>query len=122
MSGGSDYYNGRERGDVPDMDRLQKLIKEMRKQLFPYHHEHDIERGEKRWAVEKGEYLASWLAEQLRNCQKKNRCTRRGRCAFYSYSDLAKRNFEICFEVLMRLESGDIMVSVEGDTEEVKDS
>ena len=95
------------------MDRLQKLITEMRRQLFPYHHEHDIERGGKRWEVDDGEYLASWVAEQLRNCQKKNRCTRRGRCAYYSYGDLAKRNFDICYEVLMRIESGEISVQIE---------
>lgn len=95
------------------MDPLHKLLKEMRRQLFPYRHEHDIERGEKRWDIHEGEYLASWVAEQLRNCQKKNRCSRRGRCAFYSYGDLAKRNFEICYEVLMRIESGDISMKVE---------
>lgn len=95
------------------MDRLQKLIKEMRRQLFPYHHEHDIERGKARWDVKEGEYLASWVAEQLKNCQKKNRCKRRGRCAFYSYGDLAKRNFDICYEVLMRVESGEISMKVQ---------
>ena len=100
------------------MNRLHKLIQEMRRQLFPYHHEHDIDRGEKRWDVGEGEYLASWVAEQLRNCQKKNRCKKRGRCAFYSYGDLAKRNFEICYEVLMRIESGEITMEVGRDEEE----
>lgn len=100
------------------MGQLKKLIKEMRKQLFPYHHEHDIERGGKRWDVEEGEYLASWIGEHLRNCMKKNRCGRRGRCAFYSYSNLAKRNFKICNEVILRLESGEIRIQMDDGSEE----
>jgi hypothetical protein len=100
------------------MDRLETLINEMRKQLLPYHHEHDIERGQRRWSVDEGEYLSSWIGEQLRNCMKKNRCSRRGRCAFYSYSDLAKRNYEICYEVLMRLESGEIRTKITDDGEQ----
>jgi hypothetical protein len=96
------------------MKRLEKLIRDMRKQLFPYHHEADIERGGSRWNVETGEYLSSWLAGQLRNCRKKNRCERRGRCAYYNYSDLSKRNYEICYEILIRMESGEITCEIEG--------
>ena len=33
------------------MNRLEKLILEIKKQLFPYHHEHDVERGCERWGV-----------------------------------------------------------------------
>ncbi|UCF06857.1 MAG: hypothetical protein JSV33_07495 [bacterium] len=105
------------------MRRLEKLIRDMRKQLFPYHHEHDIERGGQRWDIDTGEYLSSWIAEQLRHCRNRTRCSRRGRCAFYSYSDLAKRNFEICQEVLLRLENGGIRYSfeeVEGEGEDDK--
>jgi hypothetical protein len=91
------------------MNRLERLIKEVRKQLFPYHHEHDIERDRERWEVGNGEYLASWLSEQIRNCRKKNRCAKRGRCAFYDYSDLSKRNYEICREVLLRIDNGDVV-------------
>jgi len=90
------------------MSRLHKLIEEMRRQLLPYHHEHDAERGGERWSVDENEYLTSWIAEQLVNCRQKNRCDRRGRCVYYSYGDLARRNYEICREVMLRLESGEI--------------
>ncbi len=98
------------------MKRIEKLIREMRKQLLPYHHEHDIESGGQRWKVGNGEYLSSWIAEQLRICREKNRCYKRGRCVFYDYGDLSMRNFEICREVLIRLENGEI--SCEIDEEE----
>ncbi|MBN1163707.1 MAG: hypothetical protein JXB45_03955 [Candidatus Krumholzibacteriota bacterium] len=100
------------------MKKLEKLIKEMRKQLFPYHHEHDIERDEQRWMIKSGDYLESWIAEQLRICKKKNRCAKRGKCVFYDYGDLAKRNYEICHQVLLRLENGDIVCSIEAAEDE----
>ena len=90
------------------MSRLERLIEEMRRQLLPYHHEHDAERGAERWSVDENEYLTSWIVEQLLNCRKKNRCDRRGSCVNYSYGDLARRNFEICREVILRLEAGSI--------------
>lgn len=100
------------------MKRLEKLIREMRKQLFPYHHEHDIERGRERWGIDEAEYLESWILEQLRACHTKNRCEKHGRCAFYEYGDLAKRNFEICNEIQLRIENGSIKCSINEDIEE----
>lgn len=97
------------------MKRLEKLIRDMRKQMLPYHHDHDIEQGTERWEVEKGEYLESWVALHLKMCMDKNRCKKRGRCAFYEYADLAKRNFEICLEVVLRLENGEIHCTLEED-------
>ncbi|MBU8921041.1 MAG: hypothetical protein KOO63_04380 [Bacteroidales bacterium] len=99
------------------MRRVEKLIKEMQKQLFPYHHEHDIERGMKRWDVGEGEYLSSWLLMQLKACHSKSGCDKRGKCIFYEYGDLAKRNFEICNEIQLRLENGDIRCLLEKDDE-----
>jgi hypothetical protein len=90
------------------MKELEKLIREMRKQLFPYHHEHDVERGSERWEISEGEYLISWLAGQLRICREKHKCDRQGRCVFYEYGDLSKRNYDICREIQIRLENGDI--------------
>ncbi len=102
------------------MRKLNRLIKELRKQLFPYHHEHDIERGGKRWKVENREYIASWLAEQLRSCRKKNRCDRRSRCAYYDYSDLSRRNYEICYEMMIRLENGEISCTIDIEDDDIK--
>lgn len=89
------------------MNRLEKLIVEIKKQLLPYHHEHDIERGCERWEVEEGDCLTSWVAGQLAVCGKKNKCADKKLCAFYSYSDLARKNYLICREVTLMLESGD---------------
>ncbi|HSG28615.1 MAG TPA: hypothetical protein VLA34_09060 [Candidatus Krumholzibacterium sp.] len=97
------------------MRKIEWLIREMRKQLFPYHHEHDVERESERWDVEEGEYVASWLLQQLRVCHAKSRCQKRGKCVFFDYGDLAKRNFEICNEVQLRLENGDIRCSLDYD-------
>ncbi|MCK4237165.1 MAG: hypothetical protein KAX38_08590 [Candidatus Krumholzibacteria bacterium] len=99
------------------MDRLEKFIREIRQQLFPYHHEHDIVRGGKRWKVGKGDYLSSWIAEQFRYCKKKNRCARRGMCAHYRYSDLARKNYDICNEVMLRIENGEIICRYNEETE-----
>ncbi len=89
------------------MNRLEKLIQEIKRQLFPYHHEHDIERGCERWEVESGDCLTSWVIEQLSNCRQKNRCSKRGMCVFYSYSDIAKKNYEICKEIILLFENGE---------------
>jgi hypothetical protein len=98
------------------MKELEKLIKELRKQLLPYHHDHDLDSGERRWEVGREEYLSSWIARQLEMCHDRNRCDKRGRCVYYEYGDLAKRNFEICREVLLRMESGDITCSFTEDS------
>ena len=100
------------------MRKLEKLILDMRKQLSPYHHDHDIETGRKRWDVADGEYLAAWMGEHLRHCQKRNRCTKKGRCAFYTYSDLARKNFEICYEVLLRIENGEVWCNIIDERED----
>ena len=97
------------------MKGLEKLIRDMRKQLFPYHHEHDIERGCERWEVGEAEYIESWLLDQLRACHAKNGCDKDGRCGLYQYGDLAKRNHEICSEVMLRLENGSIKCSIKED-------
>ncbi|MDD3642590.1 MAG: hypothetical protein PHQ19_03900 [Candidatus Krumholzibacteria bacterium] len=96
------------------MKGLERLIREMRKMLLPYHHEHDIESGARRWQVGESEYLASWISQQLRVCREKNRCHRRESCVFYEYGDIAHKNYEICYEVLLMLENGEITVT-EGD-------
>lgn len=90
------------------MKELEKLIKELRKQLLPYHHDHDLESGRMRWEVGEDEYLSSWLAQHLAMCRERNRCAKRGKCAYYDYGDLARRNYEICYELLLRMESGRI--------------
>jgi hypothetical protein len=97
------------------MERLEKLIKEIQQQLLPYHHEHDIERGGERWEIGRQEYITAWIAKQIRNCHERNRCEKKGLCVFYDYRDLAKRNFDICYEVLLRLESGGIRCSLTGE-------
>jgi hypothetical protein len=100
------------------MDRIEKMIRDIQKQLSPYHHEHDIERGSERWDVGKHEYVTAWIAAQLRNCHTRNRCDKKGLCAFYNYRDLAKRNYDICYEVMLRLETGNITCVIMGRDEE----
>jgi hypothetical protein len=97
------------------MDRLEKLIRDIQQQLLPYHHEHDIERGGKRWEVGRHEYITAWVANQIRNCHERNRCDKKGLCIFYEYRDLAKRSYDICYEVLLRLENGVIHCTLPGD-------
>jgi hypothetical protein len=93
------------------MNRLEKLIAEIREQLLPYRHEHDVHKGCDRWDVEDEEALTSWVAAQLASCKKKNGCAKRGLCAYYTYADIAKKNFEICREVILLMEEGEIEVS-----------
>jgi len=113
-----EYAGKRERCEMAGKKDLERLIREMRRQLLPYHHDHDAESGGRRWEVDREEYIASWLAQQLRTCREKNRCFRRSRCVFYEYGDLAKRNYDICYEVLLLLESGSIEVGIENDQED----
>ena len=100
------------------MKELEKLIKELRKQLLPYHHDHDLESGRKRWEVGEEEYLTSWIAQHLAMCRERNRCYKRGRCVYYDYGDLAKRNYEICYEFLLRMENGDITCRFPDDSDQ----
>lgn len=105
------------------MNRLERLIFDIRKQLFPYHHEHDIERGCERWEVQDGDCLTSWIAGQLGICRKKNGCSEKRMCAFYSYSDLARKNYEICREIILVLENGEArvnLVETEGENDPAK--
>jgi len=103
------------------MDRLEKLIREIQQQLLPYHHEHDIERGSERWEVSRNEYITAWIAKQIRNCHERNRCEKKGLCVFYNYRDLAKRNFDVCYEILLRLESGALQCIHTGEEVEEED-
>lgn len=88
------------------MKRLEHLIAEIKKQLFPYSHAADVERSCERWSVSESDCLTSWTAEQLKNCRKKNKCDSRGLCVYYSHSDLASRNYAICREMILLFESG----------------
>ncbi|HEY5132591.1 MAG TPA: hypothetical protein VII85_02780 [Candidatus Krumholzibacteriaceae bacterium] len=100
------------------MNRLERLIREIKTQLFPYRNEHDIERGCERWGVGEEDCLTSWVVGQLSVCREKSKCAKKRMCAFYSYSDIARKNFEICQEVILILESGDAKCSfVEKDEE-----
>jgi hypothetical protein len=94
------------------MDRLEKLIRDIQRQLSPYDHEHDIERGAERWEVGTQEYITAWIAGQIRNCHQRNRCDKKGLCIFYNYRDLAKRNYDICYEIMTRLETGGISCTI----------
>lgn len=90
------------------MDRLERLILDIRKQLSPYQHEHDTERGSERWKVDEKDYVTAWVAEQLSNCHKQSGCDRKCMCIYYSYRDLAKKNYDICREIRLRIENGEI--------------
>ena len=113
----------RKDGSDRDMKELERLIRDLRKQLLPYHHDHDIESGRRRWDVAEEDYLTSWISWHLGMCRERNRCYKRERCAFYDYGDLAKRNYEICYELLLRLENGYIACRFkdEAETDEDKD-
>jgi hypothetical protein len=100
------------------MNRLEKLIIEIRKQLIPYRHEHDVERGCERWEVGDADLLSSWVAAQLAVCRRKSKCEKKGMCVFYSYSDLARKNYEICREMILLLENGDVQCSCTDKSEE----
>lgn len=100
------------------MDKREKLIRQIQQQLMPYHHEHDIERGGARWEVGRNEYITAWIAQQIRNCHERNRCEKKGLCIFYDYRDQAKRNFDICYEILLQLESGELRFTLPADEEE----
>ncbi|MDD4858038.1 MAG: hypothetical protein PHD74_08015 [Candidatus Krumholzibacteria bacterium] len=100
------------------MNRIEKLILEIRQQLFPYRHEHDVERNCERWLVDEGDYLTSWIIAQLAVCRDKNKCGKKKMCAFYSFSDLARKNFEICQEMILMLEGGEARCSFIGKDEE----
>jgi hypothetical protein len=90
------------------MSTLEKMIKEIRRQLLPYRHDQDTAKDFDRWDVNEEECLTAWLLDQIAACRKKNGCEKRGTCTFYGYSDISKRNYDICYEIQLLLESGDL--------------
>lgn len=99
------------------MKRLDRLIAQIKKQLFPYSHASDVARSCERWSVEDADCLTSWAAEQLRNCRAKNKCTSGGLCVYYSHGDLAERNYSICREIILLLENGDLRLDKLDDSD-----
>jgi len=97
-----------ERESVVEKSRIDRLVEEIKKQLFPYSLEHDIERSCDRWKVGNEDCVTSWVVEQLRSCRKKNKCDKRSLCVYYSHGDLARRNFDICREIIILIENGDV--------------
>jgi len=90
------------------MNRLEKLMFEIKKQLLPYRHEQDIEKACERWDVSEEDCLTAWIADMLANCRKKNRCSKRELCAYYGYPDIARKNYDVCKEVILLMENGAI--------------
>lgn len=97
------------------MNMIEKLIKEIQKQLFPYNHESDISRDQSRWDVDPSEYLESWFLEHLRLCCHRSGCDKSEKCVYFSYSDQARRNYEICRQVRLLMEGGKIKCDFEND-------
>ncbi|MCD6379478.1 hypothetical protein J7M07_03425 [bacterium] len=91
------------------MEYEKNFIKKIRKQLFPYRPEKDVETQSVKWDVSPEEYITSWVKLSLINCRKANGCDKDGRCRFFGYTDLAKNNFNICREMILRLENGGII-------------
>jgi len=89
---------------VPD----KNFIKKIKKQLFPYRPEKDVEAQSIKWDVSAGEFITSWLRVSLINCRKLNGCEKDERCRYFGYTDLAKQNYSICREMILRLENGEI--------------
>lgn len=100
------------------MNPDERFIKMIMKQFFPYKHEKDIESERGKWEVSSGEYIASWLRLNLIKCRKKNGCAKRERCEFFDYTDLARQNFRICNEMILRLEDGGIKCELTGEEEQ----
>lgn len=100
------------------MKRFDRLFEAIKKQLFPYSVGHDIERSFERWSVEGEDCLAAWVVEQLRSCRKRHKCEGRGLCVHYGHADLAKRNFEICREIILLMENGEISCRPSGSKTE----
>jgi hypothetical protein len=90
------------------MSKFDRLVEEIKKQLFPFSVGHDIERSFDRWSVDGGDCMTSWVVEQLRSCRKKNKCDNRCLCVYYSHGDLARRNYDICREIILLMENGEL--------------
>ncbi|MBD3178239.1 MAG: hypothetical protein GF417_00820 [Candidatus Latescibacteria bacterium] len=95
------------------MDRREKFIKRIKKQLFPYKSERDIDSEGEKWGVSDEDYLTSWIRMVLVKCQKHSRCAEKQMCEYFSYSDIARENYRICSEMILMLESGEIKCSFE---------
>ncbi|HMA75976.1 MAG TPA: hypothetical protein VKO43_01580 [Candidatus Krumholzibacteriaceae bacterium] len=100
------------------MNSEEMFIKKIMRQRFPYRPEKDIKSQSHKWEVTPGEYITSWLRLNLLNCRKENKCDRDQRCSFFSYSDLAKQNYSICREMILRLENGQIKCDFDIDKKE----
>ncbi len=100
------------------MNPDERFIKLIKKQFFPYKPEKDIESETGKWDVTAGECIASWLSTTLIKCRKRNQCAKREICEFFDYPDLAKRNYEICNEMIIRLENGVITCELDGKSSE----
>lgn len=100
------------------MDSDERFIKLIKKQFFPYKPEQDIESETGKWDVTEGECIASWLRTTLMKCRKRSQCARRESCEFFDYPDLAKRNYKICNEMIIRLENGVISCLLERESGE----
>ena len=90
------------------MDRKEKFIKRIKKQLFPYKSERDIVSEGEKWEVSDEEYLTSWIRMMLIKCHKHTRCGEKQMCEYFSYSDIARENYRICREMILMMESGEI--------------
>jgi hypothetical protein len=91
------------------MEHEENFIKKIKKQLFPYSPEKDIESQSVKWDISPEEYITSWVRQSLINCRKANGCDKNRRCRFFAYTDLAKQNYIICREMILRFENGGIM-------------
>jgi hypothetical protein len=96
------------------MKSEETFISKIRKQLFPYRPEKDIEVQADKWDISEGEYITSWLRMNLINCRRANGCEKEERCRFFGYTDLAKQNYSICREMILRIENGEINCELEG--------
>ena len=98
------------------------FIKKIKKQLFPYKQDKDIEAQSVKWDVSTGEYITSWIRLNLINCRKSSGCNKQGRCRYFGYTDLAKQNYTICREMILRLGNGEIKCDFEGESKEADNS
>ena len=94
------------------------FIKKIKKQLFPYKPDKDVEAQSDKWDVSPGEYITSWIRLNLINCRKSSGCEKEERCRYFGYTDLAKHNYTICREMILRLENGEITCKLEAESKD----
>lgn len=90
------------------MDRKEKFIRRIKKQLFPYKSERDIDAEGEKWEVSDDEYITSWIGMVLMKCHRQHRCEQKQMCELFSYSDIARENYRICREIMLMIENGDL--------------